>query len=460
MSTTVAMALASARRLPALARDAEVIGNRILRVYDRLGFSHVDQDGRVWGVTFSRAMLWGDEMVSFTIDSEALYHTAASELAAPKVIDHVADALEMPISVMRRPLTLVVDLKPKPAAPRLPARADLNLDARPADDPMAAPVGQGREGTIWRPLQEIGHALIVGTSGSGKSTFIHSALAALLTSTSPDQLQVVLVDLKRSELAPWAKAPHVAGVACTPEEAAQVLSNVVAEVDRRGELFAGIGARDIAGYNKRTSDLALPYILCVVDEALDLVLTSDKRLAQSLKTIASRGRSAGVVLWCATQHAAAVSGLPRVMNVNLTTRLVFRVADRSAAEAAGCPGAERIERDRPGRLLMKLDSAPVELQGFYLSDDKLAAISRCLDQSRGQGPTLTVGEKALVQYAVERLGGEFVVNTLGRVGLDGWTPWTVRKLAEQWERKGWLTAPAHRADARRVTPELAALAGV
>ena len=122
----------------------------------------------------------------------------------------------------------------------------------------------------------------------------------------------------------------------------------------------------------------MPYILIAIDECLDLVISagSKSELAGYLKTIAIRGRSAGVILWAATQHAAAVDGLPRVVNTNLTARLVFRVADRDAARVAGCPGAEGIARDRPGRLLAKIDGKPMELQAYHLPDADLLRVAR------------------------------------------------------------------------------------
>jgi hypothetical protein len=220
------------------------------------------------------------------------------------------------------------------------------------------------------------------------------------------------------------------------------------------------GVREIKAYNRLAQE-PLPAILCVIDEALDLVLEAGARseLVDQIKTIAMRGRSTGVYLWLATQHAAAVTGLPRVVSVNLVTRVVFRVADRSAAEVAGCPGAERISQDRPGRLLARLGGEPQELQAYYVPDKQLAELARSVWDSNKVGPSLTGGEQALVAFAINELGGAFIKNKLV-AAFPNWTDHQVKKLAKSWEVRGWLTKPAHRAAPRRVTPELARWAGV
>jgi len=222
--------------------------------------------------------------------------------------------------------------------------------------------------------------------------------------------------------------------------------------------LASESARDIASYNKRAAE-ALPYLLVVIDEALDLVLDGGKDLLRSLKTIAMRGRSAGVILWCATQHAAAITGLPRVVNVNLTTRLVFRVADRSAADTAGCPGAEAIPRDRPGRLLAKVDSGPQELQAYWLADNELRALARAVSRDVQSGPALTEQESALVHYALDSLDGAFIIGKLAAAEVCDLSKYRIEQLGKLWERRGWLTRPQHATDARKVTPQLAALTG-
>lgn len=440
---------------------AQRMGARMIETLCRMGFEHNNKDGRVFRPAFADIVIYGESWAVYEIDAGRLWHFAITDLGSVKVTETLSAVLRRPVRALKRNgLYFVVELTPR-QAPRLPQSCPLDLDSRPAGA-LVVPIGKGRGGDVWRGLADLGHTLIVGTSGSGKSTWLHAALAALFTSASPAQLQAVLIDPKRSELTPWASAPHLqAPLAHSPEQAAQALGDLVNEIDRRGDLLAGLGARDVIGYNKRAPH-PLPFILCVIDESLDLVmLAGDKSdLAQSLKTIAIRGRSAGVYLWAATQHAAAVSGLPRVVNVNLTSRLVFRVADGSAAQAAGCPGAQSISRGCPGRLFARLDGKPQELQGYFVSDDLLAALAGSL--GGGKRPvTLTEGERALVVYALQELDGAFIVGKLAAAFSGaGWTNHKIRQLAQHWQRRGWLTKPAHATDARRVTQSLCDLCDI
>lgn len=429
----------------------------------RLGFEHVTQDGRCFHPTFSDLALYGDRWFVAEIDAERLHHYSITDLATKRVTDQLGAVLHKPVKAMvRNGLRYVIFLKPPQPPIRLPKRVPLDLANKPSQDLLLVPIGIGREGAVWQTLPHLGHSLIVGASGMGKSSFIHAALAALLTSTTPEQLGVILIDPKRSELVPWRTAPHLVGdIAYTTEQAAHVLANVVTEIDRRGEILAEAGVRDLTAYNRNMA-ISLSHILVVIDETLDLMLATNNSsdLVNALKIIASRGRSAGVILWCATQHAAAVSGLPRVVNVNLATRLVFRVLDESAARTAGCPGAERIDKNTPGRMLAKLDGPPVELQGHFLSDQALADAIKMLEHIPAT-PVLSDREKMLVRYAVEHLDGRFTIGKLALAfGGDGWSNRQLFNLGRQWEAREWLTKPRHATDSRKVTPTLLELAGI
>jgi len=416
-ANTSTAVLNATRNLPTiLTGEVERLGYSLLRGLDRLGFIHETKTGDSFTVRFSAVRLYGDQWAAYQVDAERLYHFSVADLARPAVLSQLSA------------------------------------------------LGVGRAGPVWVGLPKLGHTLLAGTTGSGKSTLLHSALAALLTGAGPDRLRVALVDPKRSEFTAWAGVPHLLGrIAHTTDQASDLLGDLVAEVDRRGDLLAGALVRDLGAYNRKAAE-PLPYILAMVDECLDLVLDAGNKseLAGYLKSLAIRGRSAGVFLWAATQHGAAVTGMPRVVNTNLTTRLVFRVADDSAARVAGCPGAETLPRDKPGRLLAKIDHDPQELQGYTLSDDALLAVARGLaGEDADKLQRLPDGEAALVRYAVDTLQGFFVVNRLAAAFAgDGVTSHKVKTLAQRWERRGLLTTPKHATDARRVTPALCALAGL
>jgi hypothetical protein len=473
MATAETTAVVNAtRNLPTtMTGEVERLGYSILRGLDRLGFVHTNQDGVVFSVRFDRVQLYGATWAAYHLDAERLWHFSVSDLVRPSVLAQLAAVTKKPVrSFDDGGLAYVVELQPKPKI-RLPDCVTLDLAQRPDGDlltrtrGMCLPIGVGSDGAVWRGLADIGHILIVGTTGSGKSTWLHSALASLLTSCGPDRLRLALIDPKRSEFTAWAGVPHLmADIANTEAQAGKLLAELVTEIDRRGDLMAGAFCRDVGAYNHKAAD-PLPYILCVIDECLDLVLASGKSdLAGHLKTIAIRGRSAGVILWAATQHAAAITGMPRVVNVNLSSRLVFRVADPSAALAAGCPGAETLPRDKPGRMLANLDGTPHVLQAYYLPDEDLEKITRSLGVSSPgvgksvvQQQTLTEAQAELVRVSLDKLGGAFIVNKLAKIA-PGWTSHKVKVLAQDWQARGWLTVPTSATSPRRVTPELVQMA--
>lgn len=386
----------------------------------------------------------------------------ARDLTRDETLHHLQAVCGRPVRCFNSVgVTYFVQLTPPPPAPRLPTRVPLTLDDRPAGDLML-PLGIGREGARWQSLPGLGHTLIAGMSGSGKSNWLHAALAALLTGASPSALQIVLVDPKVSEFAAWARTPHLLAPIATDERAAgAILSDLVSEVDRRGNLLAGRLCRDLAAYNRQTSS-PLPIILVIFDEVLDLLLATGgerSEIARLLTRLAAKGRSAGIILWIASQHAR-FDLLPRAVTVNLSSRIVFRVADHSAANLAGCPGAERIPRAIPGRFLASIGGEPpTAYQAFSLDDASLRAIAQTLagvDMLTGPDqapPTLTDEERALVTYADTHLAGAFTVGKLADA-FPAIKRHRIAEIAKVWVSRGWLTAPADAVSPRLLTDTL------
>lgn len=445
-------------------RSAELI----IKALTDLGYAWETRIGDTVTVRFESialAELLGATWAICEVDTLRLpRRVTARDLVKQETVHHLATVCGHPVRCLNSTgVTYCIQLTPKPppVRPRLPRQVplDLELALRGADPAqMPVPIGLSFKGPVWRPLVEMGHTLITGASGSGKSNWIHAALASLLTRCTRDQLQIVLVDPKTSEFAAWAQAPHLYGdVAIDEEQAVRLLDMVIGEMDRRGELLRGALVRDLAAYNRLGQPL--PYMVVIIDEVVDLLLAAGGEkspLAKALTRLAVKGRSNGIVLWIASQHSR-FDLLPRTVGLNLASRLVFRVQDASAANLAGCPGAHEIARSCPGRFIANLDGENQQLQAYHVDDAQLMDITSGLGTPAG---SISDDEAQLVRYAVDELGDRFVINDLVSRFSGQWTNHRVRTLAKKWERCGWLTTPASVIDARRVTPELAQMAGV
>jgi S-DNA-T family DNA segregation ATPase FtsK/SpoIIIE len=470
-----ALTTLNAREIAPIQRYGDWLTRRVANVL-AARFAHRNADGSLYTPRIIESVTFPPYYHLIVVDPEALWHISKDRMTAPDVLDALtaaAQRLVRPITRIpdetgrvRHGLAYAILLRDLPQADdevRLPRVARLDLATRDVRGRLQVPLGVSARGDEWRHLADIGHALIVGATGAGKSTFIHTALAALLTQNAPNELRVALIDPKRSELTIWGRARHLlAPIATTPEQATRILIDVVAEMDRRGDLLARALVRDIRTYNTR-SESPLPYILVVIDECLDLVLADGARVEQPLKTIAIRGRSAGVYLWAATQHASAISGLPRVVNVNLATRIVFRVTDASAAQVAGCPGAQNIPRNVPGRMLAKLNDAPMMMQAYYLPDDDLAAVARGVSDDgaaqspRGDALVVSNDEREMIEWAVRDNNGYL---TIADIVARGVGVYQARRIADELERRGVLVKDPRADNRRRVSDTVVQLLGL
>ena len=441
------------RNLPTpVVSEVERMGYGLLRGLDRMGFTHEDKSGEIFTVRFSHVALYGGVWASFTVDAERLWHFSVADLSKPPVLAQLAAVVKRPVRAETSSgLTYAIELQPKPKV-RLPDKVVLDLELRPEGD-LLVPIGVGRAGAMWHGLPEMGHALIVGETGSGKSSQLHSMLAGAMSGATPEQVRFALVDPKGHEFSVWKNAPHTISRAVTVEEAESLVGKLAIEANRRGDLMDAMPGvcRDLATYNAKSGKTE-PYLVCVFDECLDM-LGESRSLDDSLKVIAQRGRSAGVFLWLATQHSTALAGMPRVIKVNLSTRFVFRVADEDAARNAGCPGAEAIPRDRPGRMLAKVDGKPQELQGYYLPDNVLsttaAHVAQAVTGGRVAEPVMDGGEIELLTWARDRNEGYLSIADVQRKRKVGYTE--ARRITEALESRGLLEKDKASSNRRRLT---------
>jgi len=465
-SPTEGPALSPAVVGPALSlaerRHLETIFRGVRHTLLNRGLYRRRQDGGLQEVAWKRT-LWLPDLgvVAFEVDVQRL-PVKIEQLLNPEVTHQMQACLGgRQVRVTNsRGLLFGVKLEPDPPRPqaRLPRRLPLDLDARPqgrgAGTAYLIPIGQGAGGPVWRSLLEAGHILVGGESGSGKSTWLNAALAALLVSHTPQELQVAVVDPKEVEFQAYRGLPHLfAPLATEVDDAAALTAHLVAELDRRRALFSRAGAKNLPAYNRRTGE-RLPLILFIVDEVTDIALAAGLKspFYTDLIRLSSKGRAFGLVMMLATQNPKA-EVLNTLIRGNMSTRIAFRVATADHSRVIlGCGGAQELPRTIRGRLVARLDRGLETLQGFYITDKEVERLTATL--RGGQPSVLTELEEELIRHAVEHLGGKFHIHNLaaafkGRISLK-----RIWRLAKTWEGRDWLIPGRSRADGRRVSDEL------
>ena len=280
---------------------------------------------------------------------------------------------------------------------------DVIKDAAPG--PLQIAIGKDVEGhCIVSDLAKMPHLLIGGTTGSGKSVSINAMIMSILMRATPSEVRFIMIDPKRVEFTPYNGIPHLyVPVVTEPKEAASALSWGVAEMERRLKVFSKVGARNIGQYNAKVQaaqaeakaaqeageDLPenelgdeLPYIVIIIDELADLMMSVGKEVEFSISRIAQLARAAGIHLIVATQRPSTnvVTGL---IKANITNRIAFNVASGIDSRVIlDTPGAENLI-GLGDLLLSKPEYAkPMRIQGCYVSEDEINAV---VEKLRSQG---------------------------------------------------------------------------
>ncbi|MGR3765394.1 DNA translocase FtsK [Rossellomorea sp. NS-SX7] len=241
---------------------------------------------------------------------------------------------------------------------------------------------------IVTDLSKMPHGLIAGATGSGKSVCINSILVSLLYKASPDELKLLLIDPKMVELAPYNRIPHLVSPVITDVKAATAaLKWAVEEMERRYELFAHTGVRDIKRFNelakrnKQYNDM-LPYLVIVIDELADLMMMSPADVEEAICRIAQKARACGIHLIIATQRPS-VDVITGLIKANVPTRVAFSVSSgvdsRTIIDGSG---AERLLGKGDMLFLENGSSKPVRLQGTFVSDDEIDEIINHVREQR------------------------------------------------------------------------------
>jgi S-DNA-T family DNA segregation ATPase FtsK/SpoIIIE len=242
--------------------------------------------------------------------------------------------------------------------------------------PLVFPLGRDVSGEpIFANLEKLPHMLVAGTTGSGKSIFIHSLLIPLLYKNSPDQLKMILIDPKRVELSIYEGIPHlIAPVITEAKKSIAVFRWAVSEMDRRYEMFMKAGARDIRSYNKNNKEEAIPFVMIVIDEMADLMSTFGKEIEGYIVRLAQMARATGIHLVLATQRPS-VNVVTGLIKANIQARAALQVASQiDSRTIIDMAGAEKL-LGKGDMLFVSNDySKPKRIQSSFVAEEEIREV--------------------------------------------------------------------------------------
>ncbi|MCM3736265.1 DNA translocase FtsK [Bacillus cytotoxicus] len=248
-------------------------------------------------------------------------------------------------------------------------------------------IGLGRDITgeaVLARLNKMPHLLVAGATGSGKSVCINGIITSILMRAKPHEVKLMMIDPKMVELNVYNGVPHLlTPVVTNPKKASQALKKVVNEMERRYELFAHSGTRNIEGYNEyikqhneqsEAKQPELPYIVVIVDELADLMMVASSDVEDAIMRLAQMARAAGIHLIIATQRPS-VDVITGVIKANIPSRIAFAVSSQiDSRTILDTGGAEKL-LGRGDMLFVPIGaSKPVRVQGAFLSDDEVEKV--------------------------------------------------------------------------------------
>ncbi|OEH94151.1 FtsK/SpoIIIE family DNA translocase [Bacillus solimangrovi] len=264
-------------------------------------------------------------------------------------------------------------------------REVLESDNNHTDKLLQFALGRDISGeAVLGELNKMPHLLVAGATGSGKSVCINGIIASILMRAKPHEVKMMMIDPKMVELNVYNGIPHLlAPVVTDAKKASQALKKVVAEMERRYDLFSHTGTRNIEGYNtyiKRHNEEedakqpTLPYVVVIVDELADLMMVASSDVEDAIARLAQMARAAGIHLIIATQRPS-VDVITGVIKANIPSRVAFSVSSQiDSRTILDSGGAEKL-LGRGDMLFMPVGaSKPVRVQGAFLSDEEVEEV--------------------------------------------------------------------------------------
>jgi S-DNA-T family DNA segregation ATPase FtsK/SpoIIIE len=262
--------------------------------------------------------------------------------------------------------------------------------------PLAFALGKSVSGEACiGDLAQMPHLLVAGSTGAGKSVCIHSLILSLVYRSSPDLVKLVLIDPKRLELTAYEGIPHLydprhpaeeAGVITVPKEAAKALQRLIRVMEIRYEAFAKANVRNIEGYNEKRAQNRLPaehYLVVIIDELADLMLTVPKDVEDCIQRLAQMARAVGIHLVLATQRPS-VDVITGVIKANLPSRIALRVSSQTDSRVIlDSNGAECLLGSGDMLFLPAGSPQTIRVQGAYVSAHEVESVVNFLKSQGG-----------------------------------------------------------------------------
>ena len=251
-------------------------------------------------------------------------------------------------------------------------------EGRPkSSSPLVAWLGKDVSGhACWTDIALMPHLLVAGTTGSGKSGCINAILSSILLHASPNECRLVLVDPKRVELNHYENLPHLlTPVVTNPRLAANVLTNLLGEMESRYQVMGEARARNLAELNKtrrRRATRPLPHILCVIDELADLMMVAPAEVEDSIIRLAQKSRAVGIDLVLATQRPST-DVITGTIKVNIPARIAFAVASQVDSRVILDQGGAETLLGQGDMLFRPIGTSKLQrIQGAFLTEDQNA----------------------------------------------------------------------------------------